>query len=63
MSDSVLALSVTIAIVAGMAAWPIFLDGLALWMQQHPLQRLIAELQSLQAAALEADSFEPDSAA
>jgi hypothetical protein len=56
MSENTFALIVTFATFAGMAAWPIFLNGCALWMQQHPLQRLLAEIESLQAEGLEADT-------
>jgi hypothetical protein len=49
MSESTFALVTTLAVFFGMAAWPVFLDGCALWANQHPLQRLIAELERIDA--------------
>jgi len=56
MNESTFALIVTIATFVGMAAWPVFLDGCSLWTQQHPLQRLIAEIESIDPDELELES-------
>ncbi len=56
MSENSIAMMITLAVFAGTAAWPVFLDGCALWAQRHPLQRLIAELESIKAEGLAPDA-------
>ncbi len=60
MSETTFALMMTFATFAGMAAWPIFLDGFALWTQRHPLQRLMAEIEKIDTETRSADGLELD---
>jgi hypothetical protein len=55
MSDSTFAVVTTIAIVAGLAAWPVFLDGCAVWAERYRLQRFFAQIE-----AIDIDSFRPE---
>jgi len=54
MSDSTFAVVTTIAIFVGLAAWPVFLDGCAVWAERYRLQRFLAQIESI-----DIDSFRP----